>query len=96
VSFFWLVLLALGMLAWAILEGVEHDHKFTIWAFLLFLPGLQLIAAILVALILAVSHRPDKGYQFHQLGKIVVGTLVGTLIGGVLTVVSFIMIVKSM
>jgi hypothetical protein len=47
----------------------------------LILPALQLGSALLTALTLATSSRTDKGYQFRQLGKIVLGVVVGTVLG---------------
>jgi hypothetical protein len=44
-------------------------------------PALQLGAAVVTAGILAVSTRTDKGYQFLQLGKIVAGVILGSLVG---------------
>jgi hypothetical protein len=56
---------------------------------LLFLPLVQLGAALVAALILIASARPDKAAQLRQLGKIVVGTVVGTLLGGLALAIGF-------
>ena len=37
------------------------------------LPGLQLIATFVTAVVLGASSRPDKRYQFRQLGKLFLG-----------------------
>ena len=52
---------------------------------------LQLIAAFVTFLILAISSRPDKGYQFTQIAitLIVVG---GTIIGIVIMVAASVII----
>ena len=50
---------------------------------LLGLPGRQLAGAFVTVLILTVSNRPDTNYQLRQLGKIVLGVVVGT-VGGLL------------
>ena len=55
--------------------------------FLLGAPLIQLVAAVPPALILAFSQRTDKGRQFAQLGKIVLGVVVGGLIGLLIMVV---------
>jgi hypothetical protein len=44
-------------------------------------PALQLAAAAVVALILAIVPGAHKPYQFGQLGKIVLGCVVGTIFG---------------
>jgi hypothetical protein len=49
---------------------------------LIFWPGIQLGEALLIGLILAVSARPDRSAQLWQLGKIVLGVVAGTLLGG--------------
>ena len=54
---------------------------------LLVLPAMQLGAALVTAVILGLSNRPDKRFQAKQLGKIVLGVLAGTFIGIVLMVV---------
>jgi hypothetical protein len=48
---------------------------------LLVLPAVQLAAAVVTALVLAVVPGADKGYQFKQLGKIVLGLVAGTILG---------------
>jgi hypothetical protein len=48
---------------------------------LLIVPGLQVVAAIVTVIILAVSERVDKRFQFEQLGRIVLGVIAGSFIG---------------
>jgi hypothetical protein len=85
VSLFWwtfLVLTAVGLLvAIGYLRGDRLALVGGVIIILLILPGLQLGAALLTAIILAVTAHPNKGYQFWQLGKIVLGVVIGTLIG---------------
>lgn len=45
------------------------------------LPVLQLVAAVPTAIYLGVSSRVDRRYEFGQLGKILAGTVLGTLLG---------------
>jgi hypothetical protein len=84
VSLFWgiLLILILGGALLSISKGGGDGLIIGVIILLLVLPGLQLGAALVTALILAVSARPDKRYQFLRLGKIVLGVLVGTLLGG--------------
>jgi hypothetical protein len=44
-------------------------------------PGVQLAAAVCVAIWLGISQRHDKAYQFKQLGKITLGLVLGTVAG---------------
>jgi hypothetical protein len=88
VSLFWWTLLILvmggmvfGMLVASGAPGSGSAIAIPGIIILLVLPGLQLGAAILTAVFLAVSLRPDKRYQFRQLGKIVKGVLAGTALG---------------
>jgi hypothetical protein len=55
---------------------------------LLIFPAVQIAAALIAALILAVSPYPDKGFQLWQLLKIFLGILVGTGLG-ILIMVGF-------
>jgi hypothetical protein len=58
------------------------------------LPAVQLAALIATAVILGVSRRPDKGFQFRVLGKILCGWFVGTFIGAIGTVAVFYLMVR--
>jgi hypothetical protein len=83
VSLFWwsvLVLTGIGMVGFAITSG-RDSFGLSLILIMLTLPAFQFGAAIVTAIILAVSPRPDKGYQFWQLGKIVLGTVAGTVVG---------------
>jgi hypothetical protein len=83
VSLFWWTLLVLvtgGMVFGMLTDGGAGIAVAGIIVLLVF-PGLQLGAAVLTAVFLAVSRRPDRGYQLRQLGKIVKGVLVGTALG---------------
>jgi uncharacterized protein YqgC (DUF456 family) len=101
------ILGCLGTIAYFLEENYSQNSPFgdsnyseALWdgllaagfGFILFLPVLQLIAAALVALLLATTPRTDKGKQFLQLGKIALGTLLGTISGAVLTVASFFLV----
>jgi len=84
VGIFWWALLALvvvGMLLTVLGSRGSDGLVIGVIILLLVLPGLQLGAAFLTALVLALSPRPDKGYQFRQLGKIVLGSVVGAVAG---------------
>ena len=47
----------------------------------MFMPLLQLISAGIALFALAVSLRTDRGYQLRCLGRLTMGTLVGSLLG---------------
>jgi hypothetical protein len=83
VSLFWwtlLVLVICGMVLGFIKEG-PNGLVFGLIIIVMVLPGLQLGAAIVAALILAVSTRPDKSFQLRQISKIVLGVVLGTIAG---------------
>jgi hypothetical protein len=85
VSLFWwtsLIFAALGLVI-AVFNGAEG---FLIGGVILLMvfPGVQLAAAVVAALVLAISSRPDKGRQLRQVGKIILGMIIGT-IAGILT-----------
>jgi len=48
---------------------------------LLVFPAVQLVCAIITAIWLGLSSRPDKAFQFKQLGKVTAGLFLGTLAG---------------
>lgn len=48
---------------------------------LMLLPIFQLVAAVVTAAVLGASSRPDKGYQFRQLGLITLGLVLGAALG---------------
>jgi len=84
VGLFWWTFLVLALLGFV---------GFNVWAggggvsivggviLLLTLPAFQLGAGLVAALILAMSSRSDKSYQFRQLGKILLGMVAGTMVG---------------
>jgi hypothetical protein len=100
--FWWTLLLLMGVVPLLVLGWTSRGSGFThqlpsaiyigVIIILFVLPGLQLGAALVTALILAVSPRPDKGYQFRQLGKIVLGVVVGTLLGVLVMVGVFVVL----
>ncbi len=89
VKLFWLSLLALIALGWPLLLAWNYGPYFTSSALLVFsgfilllwLPGFQVGACLVTWLILAVSTRPDKRSQLRQLGKILLGVVIGTIVG---------------
>lgn len=89
VAVFWLSSLALVLAALALAgvkaidDGNQAGLDIVVGLVLLALgfPALQLIAAVVTAIVLGVSSRTDKGYQFKQLGKIALGVLAGTILG---------------
>jgi hypothetical protein len=91
VSLFWwtlLILVICGIMLGFIKEG-PNGLVFGLIIIVMVLPGLQLGAAIVAALIMAVSNRPDKSYQLRQIGKIVLGVMVGAGAGILALVVLF-------
>ena len=91
VALFWWLLLALSfiVLIWggSTGGGVSFGGSSIILA--LVLPAVQLGSAFLVLFVLLFSRRPDRSYQLKQLGKIAMGTFLGTLVGSLLMYVLF-------
>jgi hypothetical protein len=90
VSLFWLsnlVLAGLFIVGGGIVTGVNGKGEFVAGLFgagfglILVLPALLLVAAVVTGFILAVSSRPDKMYQLGRLGRITLGTVIGTFAG---------------
>jgi hypothetical protein len=82
-SLFWwsvLVLAVIGLVAFPIAYGVNSCGAAVLILALVF-PAIQFGAALVTAVILALSPRPDKEYQYRQLGEIVGGTVLGTVVG---------------
>ena len=88
-SLFWwsvLAFAALGLVGIGLAVGGSGGHLFGAllgfgFGVLMTFPLLQLLAAAATAVILAISTRPDKHYQYRQLAKITLGMLCGTSIG---------------
>jgi hypothetical protein len=79
---FWivlLVLLAIGLML-SLAAGGE-GFIVGVVIILLILPALQLAAAIVTLFVLALSTHPNRGRQLWQLGKIVMGVVIGTVLG---------------
>ena len=82
-SLFWwtvLILVFSGTVLGFIAEG-PNGLAMSLLMIVLVLPGVQLGAAIAVALILAASARPDKSQQLRQISKIALGVVLGTIAG---------------
>jgi hypothetical protein len=88
VSLFWWSFLALCMLG-LVLPSLMSPDSLLVGAFIiaLTLPAFQLGGGLVAALILALSGRSDKGYQFRKLGQILLGMVAGTMIGWLVMVV---------
>ncbi len=88
VSLFWrtLLLLAVAGVTFSTIKIGSEGFAVGLWFLVLILPAVQLGAAILVALILAVSRRPDKRYQLLQIVRIALGVMVGAGAGLMLMV----------
>jgi hypothetical protein len=86
VAVYWLSVLALCGIGGgiALLQTVagEADAPL-VWGFglVLFFPAVQLAAALPPAVYLLISRRPDRWIEFGQLGRIVAGLVLGTIIG---------------
>jgi len=81
---FWLlslVAVVLGALWGATLGDGPGRFIVGIIVVLLVFPALQLVCAIITAIWLGLSSRPDKAFQFKQLGKVTAGLFLGTLAG---------------
>jgi hypothetical protein len=82
VNVFWgtLAVFIVLVIAWSLASG-PNGLGAGFFMLILFLPGLQLAAAVVTGIILAVCPGTEKGYEFGQLGKIVVGLVLGTIVG---------------
>jgi hypothetical protein len=91
VALFWWLLLGLSIvgLIWGGSQGGSDAIGVTLVILALTLPAVQLGSAILVLLLLLFSPRLDRSYQLKQLGKITLGTIVGTVAGGLFMYVIF-------
>jgi hypothetical protein len=83
VGIFFLVTLCFMSSGGRIHLGSRILSGFLFGAFILLLvfPAVQIGAALIAALILALSPYPDKGFQLWQLLKIFLGIVVGTGLG---------------
>jgi tetrahydromethanopterin S-methyltransferase subunit B len=86
VALYWLTTAALcviGTSIAALLAAAGDGSELVVWGFLLlmFFPALQLIAAIPPAGYFLFTRRPDRGFEFMQLARILIGLVVGTMIG---------------
>ncbi|HEY7426413.1 MAG TPA: hypothetical protein VH682_19425 [Gemmataceae bacterium] len=89
VSLFWWIslILGFGVVLWFSVSASRGGLLLGAFILVIFLPAVQLGAALLTAIILAVSAGPHKSYQFQQLGKIGCGVVVGTVVGVLVMVV---------
>lgn len=84
---FWVTLLALVFLAFVVglLMGGNGDlptnFLLTAVVILMGLPALQLVAAVVTAVVLAVSGGADRAFQYRRLGRITLGAFLGTVAG---------------
>ena len=98
---FWVTLLALVLLGFVVgpLMGVGNrqlptDLVLTGVVILMGLPALQLVAAFVTAVVLAVSGGADRAFQFRRLGRITLGAFLGT-IAGILAMVVLVVAFRS-
>jgi hypothetical protein len=94
VSLFWWTVLAIGVVSSVLSLLYYKEIGVPIAILVLGLPAVQLAALIVTAVILGVSERPDKEFQFRLLGKIFLGWFIGTFVGAVGTVAVFYLIVR--
>jgi hypothetical protein len=83
VKVFWWTVLGL-VIAGLVLSVAYHREGLVVGGIiiLLVLPAIQLGAALITAVVLlALVPGVNQGYQFRQLGKIVLGLFVGTILG---------------
>jgi hypothetical protein len=59
-------------------------------------PAIQLVSAIITAIWLALSRRPDRSFQLVQLGKITLGLILGTVAGIVAMVGIWVLVLTLM
>jgi hypothetical protein len=89
VALFWWLLVALSVvgLLWGVQTGIggpggwKTGVGIALLILALTLPAVQLGSAFLVLFVLLFSRRIDRPYRLKQLGKITLGTILGTLAG---------------
>ena len=88
IAVYWVVVLLLSVLAaggtvYLGMSSSRSSDNFFIALVLLVLgfPVLQLVASLLTALVMVASTQSDKWRQLLQVGKITLGTLIGTVLG---------------
>lgn len=90
VRIYWLSVLILGSLVMAgggVMALANGRGDLTggllgaVFVIIMLLPALLLLAALVTAVVLGVSTRPDKAREFGQLGRIAVGVFIGALAG---------------
>lgn len=98
VSLFWVFLcfLSVACVVWVTLVAGGRDAcGGAVLLLALTMPGLQLGSIVLVAIVMSFWTRPDRGFQFGQLGRITLGTFVGTVAGILLMLlIGFLMSLK--
>lgn len=82
---FWLAFLAYSM-GGLIICGIAEGMGVGLLILLLVLPGVQLVAAATAIIILSLLKIENRAAACARVGSLVLGTLAGSLIGGLLTV----------
>jgi hypothetical protein len=72
--------LAIGLLAGKLM-GDQGPLIVTGIVLLVIMPALQLVSALLAAFVMLAWPRPDRSYQLAQLGKVILGLVIGTAAG---------------
>ena len=83
VSLFWMILFALSVICsvWLAVAGGSDSCGGALLVLAMTMPAFQLGSIVLVAIVLCFWTRPDRGHQFSQLGRVTLGTFVGTVAG---------------
>jgi hypothetical protein len=91
VALYWLstaALCVIGTSIAALLAAAGDGSELVLWGFalLMFFPVVQVVAAIPPAGYFLFTKRPDRGFEFMQLARIMFGLIVGTIMGVVVMV----------
>ena len=88
VSLFWMILFAISVVCgiWFTSVGGGDSCGGALLILAMTMPAVQLASIVLVAIVLSFWTRPDRGYQFSQLGRVTLGTVVGTVAGVLLMI----------
>jgi hypothetical protein len=83
VALFWWLTCILTLVGVPLTMGLSGFGYFWGIAIIILLcfPGIQLVSALLTAIIYGIWERPDQDYQLRQVGKIALGVLAGCGLG---------------
>lgn len=80
---YWSLVLIISVIVAATYSGMEGGEE-GFWVLVMGLPGIQLAASVVAALVLALSRRGNRRERLFHLGKITLYSMAGAFVGGLL------------